>query len=44
MSINQGKNEDDSQNDPDPKAGLFHSQMTPNSGPEDGHDSFFYGS
>ena len=36
---NQGTNEDGSQNDPHPEAGLFHGQMTQNSGPEDGHDS-----
>ena len=39
LSTNQGTNEDDSQNDPHPEAGLFHSQITQNSGPEDGHDS-----
>ena len=33
-------NEDDSQNDPHPEAGLFHGQMTQNSGPEDGHDTY----
>ena len=38
---NQGTNEDGSQNDPHPEAGLFHGQMTQNSGPEDGHDSSF---
>ena len=38
LSISQGTNEDDSQNDPQPEAGLFHGQMTQNSGPEDGHD------
>ena len=38
LSIGQGKNEDDSQNDRHPEAGLFHGQMTQNSGPEDGHD------
>ena len=32
-------NEDDSENDPHPEAGLFQGgQMTQNSGPEDGHD------
>ena len=36
---NQGTNEDDSQSDPHPKAGLFRSQTTQNSGPEVGHDS-----
>ena len=34
----QGTNEDDSQNDPHPQAGLFHSQITQTSGPEDDHD------
>ena len=37
LSISQRTNEDDSQNDPHPEAGLFHGQMTQNSGPEDGH-------
>ena len=37
-STSQGTKQDDSQNDPHPKAGLFHSQMMQNSGPEDGHD------
>ena len=36
---NQGTNEDDSQNDPHPEAGLFQGQTTRNAGPEDGHDS-----
>ena len=35
---NQGTNEDDSQKDPHPEAGLFHGQATRNAGPEDGHD------
>ena len=35
---NQGTNEDDSQSDPHPEAGIFQSQTTRNSGPEDGHD------
>ena len=39
LNTRQGTNEDDSQNDPRPEAGLFYSQMTQNSGPEDGHDS-----
>ena len=39
LSTSQGTNEDDSQNDPHPEAGLFHGQMTQNSGPEDGHDN-----
>ena len=38
FSINQGTNEDDSQSNPNPEAGLFNNQMTQNSGPEDGHD------
>ena len=37
---NQGTNEDDSQSDPHPEAGMFHNQTTRNSGPEDGHDSY----
>ena len=37
FSINQGTNEDDSQSDPHPEAGLFNNQMTQNSGPEDGY-------
>ena len=35
---NQGTNEDDSQNDLHPEAGLFQGQTTRNAGPEDGHD------
>ena len=38
LSTSQGTNEDDSQNDPHPEAGLFHGQMTQISGPENGHD------
>ena len=38
LSTSQGANEDDSQNDPHPKAGLFHSQITQNYGPEEDHD------
>ena len=38
FSVNQGTNEDDSQSDPHPEAGLFHTQTTRNSDPEDGHD------
>ena len=37
FSINQGKNEDDSQSNPHPEAGLFNNQRTQNSGPEDRH-------
>ena len=40
LNTSQGTNEDDSQNDPRPEAGLFHGQLTQNSGPEDGHDRF----
>ena len=39
FSINQGTNEDDSQSNPRPEAGLFNNQMTQSSGPEDGNDS-----
>ena len=38
VSSNQGRNEDDSQSDPHPEAGIFLSQTTHNSGPEDGRD------
>ena len=38
LSNNQGTNEDDSQNDPHPEAGLFHGQTTRNTVPEDGRD------
>ena len=38
INTSQGTNEDDSQNDPRPEAGLFHGQMTQNSGPEERHD------
>ena len=38
LSTSQGTNEDDSHNDPHPEVGLFHRQITQNSGPEDGHD------
>ena len=37
LSTSQGTNEDDYQNDPHPEAGLFHSQIAQNSGPEDNH-------
>ena len=36
---NQVTNEDDSQSDSHPEAGIFYSQTTQNSGPEDGHDN-----
>ena len=41
LSNSQGTNEDDSQNDPHPEAGLFHGQMAQNSGAEDGHDNYY---
>ena len=36
--LNQRTNEEKSQSDPHPEAGLFQSQTTQNSGPEDGQD------
>ena len=39
LSTNQRTNEDHSQSDPHSESGLFHRQMTQNSGPEDGHDT-----
>ena len=39
LNSSQGTNEDDSQNDPRPEAGLLHGQMTHSSGPEDRHDT-----
>ena len=36
---NQGTNEDDSQSDPHPEAGIFRGQTTQNSGPKDRRDS-----
>ena len=38
FSTNQGRNEDDSQSDPHPEAGIFNNQTTQNSGLEDRHD------
>ena len=38
LSTSQGTNEDDSQKDPHPEAGLFPGQMRQNIGPENGHD------
>ena len=40
LNASQGTNEDDSQNDSPPEAGLFHGRTTQNSGPEDGHDRY----
>ena len=37
LSTKQGTNEDDSQSDPHPEAGIFGNQMTQNSEPEDDH-------
>ena len=39
LGNNQGTNEDDSQNDPHPEAGLFHGQTARNAGSEEGHDT-----
>ena len=39
FSTNQGTNEDDSQSDPRPEAGIFSNQTTQNYGSEDGHDT-----
>ena len=39
FSTNQGTNEDDSQSDPHPEAGLFNNQMTQNSGQKDCPDN-----
>ena len=41
---NQRTNEDDSQIEPHPESGIFRSQTTHNSGPEDGHDMVTGGS
>ena len=40
LSTTQGTNEDDFQSDPHPEAGIFHNEMTQNSGPEEGHDKY----
>ena len=42
LNTSQGTTEDDSQIYPHPEAGLFHRQMTQNSGPEGGHDRRIY--
>ena len=42
LHTSQGTNEDDSQNDPHPEAGLFHGQMTQNSGPGGSHDKYVH--
>ena len=39
LGNNQGTNEDDSQNDPHPEAGLFHGQSPRNTGPGEDRDS-----
>ena len=41
FGTNQGTNEDHSQSDPHPEAGIFRSQTTQSSGPEYGHDNDF---
>ena len=41
LSTSQETNEDDSQSDPHPEAGIFHNQTTQICGPEDGHDNGF---
>ena len=40
FSTSQGTNEDDSQSNPHPEAGFSNNQITQNSGPEDGHDTY----
>ena len=39
LRTNQGANEDNSHSDPHPGAGVSQSQTTPNSGPDDTHDT-----
>ena len=39
LGNNQGTNEDDSQNDPHPEAGLFHGQSPRNAGPGEDRDT-----
>ena len=39
FSTSRGTNEDDSQSDPHPESGIFHTQTTQNFGPEDRHDT-----
>ena len=38
FSTSRGTNEDDSQSNPHPEAGIFNNQMTQNFGPEEDHD------
>ena len=40
LGTNQGTNEDDSESDPHPEASVSQSQITENSGPDDGYDSY----
>ena len=40
LSTSEEMNEDESESDPHSEAGIFHNQMTQNSGPENRHDSF----
>ena len=42
LNTSQGTNEDDSQNDLCPEAGLFHGQITQNSGSEKDYDIWFH--
>ena len=39
FSTSQRTNQDNSQSDPHPEAGIFHDQTTQSSGPEDRHDT-----
>ena len=41
LGNNQGTNEDDSQNDPHPEAGLSHGQSPRNAGPGEDRDKHF---
>ena len=43
LSTNQGTNEDDSQSDPHPEAGIFGKQTMRKSGQKDCRDSLIYG-
>ena len=42
FSTNQGTNEDDSQNDPHPEAGIFGNQTMRNCGQKDRRDTIYY--
>ena len=41
LGTSQWTNEDDSQSDPHPEAGIFHNQMTQTRGPENGQDNAY---